>query len=84
VRPKATFNERVSTAAYSTAATLTGPGGRRVGARATIKGRSVVITPDSRLRARTKYKVTIAPNVRDLGGNRLPSRARSWRFRTGR
>jgi hypothetical protein len=61
------------------------PDGRAEPARVSYDPRTHTarLTPESRLAARTRYRVKLKPTISDLGYNSVPVRARSWSFRTG-
>ena len=83
-RVKATFSEELRNLGSRTVS-LRGPGGGKVKARVKVsKGRRLLIDPRRRLRARRVYTVRLSSSIRDLGGNKLPTAARVWRFRTAR
>ena len=83
-RVKATFSEELRNLGARTVS-LRGPGSSKVKARVSVsKGRRLTIDPRGRLRAGRVYTVRLSSSIRDLGGNRLPTAARLWRFRTER
>jgi hypothetical protein len=43
-----------------------------------------VITPRARLRTGTRYRVRLSRDLRDFGGNALPSSDLNWSFVTKR
>jgi hypothetical protein len=74
---------------------LIGPGGRSVDgslqlttggkkSRVAAGAKKVAIVPLNKLRPRTRYTVRLSHDLRDFGGNALPSGALSWSFRTKR
>ena len=81
---KAGFSEELRGLGAGTVS-LRGPGGGKVKARVKVsKGRRVTIDPRKQLGRNKVYTVRFSSSIRDLGGNRLPSASRIWRFRTDR
>jgi hypothetical protein len=79
---KVSFSERMAFAT-SRNAVLRGPGSNKVKATVTLRGRTLEIRPHGKLRAHTRYTVSLSGDITDRGGNALPAGSRSWAFTTG-